>query len=175
MFSGKDEDFENFAERIDAWLSLLKVRTVLLDQEKLPEETDANFSSGQNKLKKKRFVVWWELVQCLDRKSLSLVETAKPNSTQAWKLSQVCFKGQEPPPIHQLLKKLTNLRMNSRECMGDYLMRAEDLQLNQTDVEENVSDQMLCSVALKGFPNSFASFVTIFKFSHEAKTFADLE
>ena len=66
LFSGKDEDFENFAERFEARLHLLKVRTVLLDQENLSEETDANFASEQIKLKEKQFEVWCELVQCLD-------------------------------------------------------------------------------------------------------------
>ena len=83
LFSGKNEDFEYFAERFEAWLHLLTLRTVLLDQEILPEETDANFASEQNKLKEKQVEVWCELVQCLDRKSLSLVKTAKPNGTQA--------------------------------------------------------------------------------------------
>ena len=175
LFSGKNEDFEYFAERFEARLHLLKFRTVLLDQENLSEETDANFASEQNKLKEKQFEVWCELVQCLDRKSLSLVKTAKPNGRQAWKLLQDCFKSRERPRIHQILNKLTNLKMYSRESMRDYLMRAEELQLNLTDVGENVSDQILCSVVLKGLPNSFASFVTVFKFSHEAETFADLK
>ena len=92
LFSGKDEDFEYFAERFEARLHLLKLRTVLLDQENLPEETDANFASEQNKLNEKQFEVWCELVQCLDRKSLSLVKTAKPNGTQAWKLFARLFQ-----------------------------------------------------------------------------------
>ena len=114
LFSGKDEDFEYFAERFEARLHLLKLRTVLLDQENLPEETDANFASEQNKLKENQFEVWCELVQCLDRKSLSLVKTAKPNGTQAWKLLQDGFKSRERPRIHQLLNKLTNLNMYSQ-------------------------------------------------------------
>ena len=65
--------------------------------------------------------------------------------------------------------------MYSQESMRDYLMRAEELQLNLIGVGENVSDQMLCSVVLKGLPNSFESFVIVFKFSHEAKFFADLK
>ena len=65
--------------------------------------------------------------------------------------------------------------MYSQKSMRDYLPRAEGLQLNLTDVGENVSDQMLCSVVLKSLPNSFASFVTVFKFSHDAKIFADLK
>ena len=126
LFSEKDEDFEDFAERFEAWLSLLNSRTVLLNQENIPEETDANFSSEQNKLKEKGFEFWCELVQCLDRKSLSFVSTAKPNNTQAWKILQDCFKSRERPPIHQLLNKLTNLKMNAQECMRDYLMRGEE-------------------------------------------------
>ena len=57
LFSRKGEDFENFAERFEARLHLLKLRTVLLDQENLPEETDANFASEQNKMKEKQFKV----------------------------------------------------------------------------------------------------------------------
>ena len=83
LFSGEDEEFEYFAERFEARLHLLKLRSALLDQENLPEETDAKFAREQNKLKQKQFEVWCELVQCLDRKSLSLVKTAKPNGTQA--------------------------------------------------------------------------------------------
>ena len=45
LFSGKDENFEYFAERFEARLHLLKLRTVLLDQENLSEETDANFAT----------------------------------------------------------------------------------------------------------------------------------
>ena len=44
LCSGKDEDFEYFAERFEARLHLLKLRTVRVDQEKLPAETDANFA-----------------------------------------------------------------------------------------------------------------------------------
>ena len=77
------------------------------------------FASEQNKLKEKQFEVWQELVQCLDRKSLGLVKTAKPNGTQAWKLLQDCSKSRERPHIHQLLNELTNLRMYSQESMRD--------------------------------------------------------
>ena len=57
LLSGKGENFEYFAERFEARLHLLKLRTVLLDQENLPEETDTNFASEQNKLKEKQFEV----------------------------------------------------------------------------------------------------------------------
>ena len=79
---------KKLAERFEARLHLLEMRTNLLDQENLPEETDANFASEQTKMKEKQFEVWCELVQCLDKKSLSSGKTAEPNGTQAWKLLQ---------------------------------------------------------------------------------------
>ena len=51
--------------------------------------------------------------------------------------------------------------MNSQESMSDYLMRAEEIQLNLTDVGENISDQMVCLVVLISLSNNFASFVTV--------------
>ena len=92
LFSGKNEDFEYSAERFEARLLLLKLRTTLLDQGNSPEDTDVNSATEQSNLKEKRFEVWCELVQYLDRKPLSLVKTAKPNGIQAWKLLQDCFK-----------------------------------------------------------------------------------
>ena len=77
-------------------------------------------------------------MQCLGKKSSSSVKTAEPNGFQAWKLLQDCFKSRKRPRIHQLLNKLTNLRMNSQQSMRDTLMRAEELH-----VGENVSYQML--------------------------------
>ena len=120
LFSGKDEDFEYFAERFEARLKLLNMRTVFFDQENLPQETDANFASEQNKLKEEQFEVWCELVQCPDRQSLSLVKTAKPYDIGFGNFRKTeRFKSRERPRIHQLLNKLTNLRKNSKECMRE--------------------------------------------------------
>ena len=46
---------------------------------------------------------------------------------------------------------------------------------NLSEVNENVSDQKPCSVVLKGLPQKFMNFVTVFKFSHELKSFLDLK
>ena len=63
LFSGKDEDFEYFAERFEARLHLLKLRSVLLDTETLPATEAENFAAESKKLKEKQFEVWCELVQ----------------------------------------------------------------------------------------------------------------
>ena len=162
MFSGKDEDFEYFSERLEARLHLLKLRDVLLDNVSLPDRTAQNFNEEQDKLRERQFEVWCELVQCLDKKTLSLARTCKPNGAEAWKTLQQFFKSNERPRIHKLLSSLTNLKLDVNESIRDYLVRAEELQLNLTDVGENVSDHMLCSVVLKGLPQTFSHFVTVF-------------
>ena len=83
MFSGEDEDFKKFAERFEARLHLVKLRSVLLDTETLPATEAENFAAESEKLKEKQFEVWCELVQCLDKKTLSLIKCLKPNGTAA--------------------------------------------------------------------------------------------
>ena len=104
---------------------------------------------------------------------MSFVKSAKQYSGR--KFLQDCFLSSERVRTHQILNKLTNLnqRKNSQESMHDYSMRAEELQHIIPDIGGIVCDQMLCSVVSKGSPNSFASFVIVFKFSHENKLFAD--
>ena len=41
-------------------------------------------------------------------------------------------------------------------------------------MNENVSDQMLCSVVFKVLPQQFANFVTVLKYPHELKSFPEL-
>ena len=122
MFSGKDEDFEYFGERFEARLHLLKLRSVLLDTETLPATEAENFATESEKLKEKQFEVWCELVQCLDKKTLSLIKCLKPNGTAAWRELQNYFKSKERPRIHKLLNKLTNLKLDSSESIRDYFV-----------------------------------------------------
>ena len=72
------------------------------------------------------------------------------------------------------MNELTNLKLDSSEIIHD-LVRAEELQLNLSEVNEIVGDQMLCSVVLKGLPQLFVNFFTDFKYSHELKSYLDLK
>ena len=81
------------------------------------------------------------------------------------------FQEQRKTGHSSTFHKLTNLKLDSSESIRDYLVRAEELQLNLSEVNENVNDQMLCSVVLKGHPQQFANFVTVFKYWHALKSF----
>ena len=148
---------------------------MLLDTETLPATVGENFAAESEKLKEKQFEVWCELVQGLDKKTLSLIKCLKPNSTAASREFQNYFKSRERPRIHQLLNKLTNLNFDSSESICDCLVRTEELQLNLSEVNKNVSDRMFCLIVLKCLPQQIANFVTVFKFSHELKSFLDLK
>ena len=73
------------------------------------------------------------------------------------------------------MNKLTNLELDSSEKIRDYLVRAEEHQLYVSDVNENVSDQMVCSVVLNGLPQQFSNVVTVSKYSHEPKSFLEVK
>ena len=95
LFSGKDEDFEYFAERFEGRLHSLKQRSVLLDTETLPATEAENFAAESDKVKEKQFEVWCELVQCLDKKTLSLTKCLKPNDTAAWREPKIFLRSKK--------------------------------------------------------------------------------
>ena len=59
--------------------------------------------------------------------------------------------------------------------MIDYLTRAEEIQYNLDQVNEGVSEKMLISIILKGFPKQFETFSTIAKFSRDEKSLDELK
>ena len=70
------------------------------------------------------------------------------------------FKSFERPRLQKLISELTNLRKYSNEIIIDYITRAEDLQLNLSEIDESVSEKIFVSILLKGLPRYFESFCT---------------
>jgi len=177
VFSGRDEDFEFFSEKFEARLASMKLKKFLkkLEADPVPESTSSDTTPvtrvTEDDLAERHEEIWYELVQVIDKKSLKIIRSEKPNGAKAWKRLCEHFKSSERPRVHQLLHSLTNLRLKSTESVNDYLTRAEDLQLDLANVNESVSEQMLCSVVLKGLPKEYDNFSTIFKFSTEQKGF----
>ncbi len=79
-------------------------------------------------------MLWCELVQCFDKKSVMYIRPHKPNGTAAWKTLVGQFKSTERPRVQTTMTKQTSLKMVGGEKITDYLMRAEDLQVNLHDV-----------------------------------------
>ena len=55
----------------------------------------------------KKYKIWCELVQCLDKKSLLFVRSYKGDGPAAWKALCDRFKSFERPRLQQLIEKLT--------------------------------------------------------------------
>ena len=67
------------------------------------------------------------------------------------------------------------MRLSGGESITGFLVRAEDLKLNLSEVGETISDPMMCSVVLKGLPKEFDSFVTVVNYGGSVKDFHSLK
>ncbi len=89
-FSGKDEDFAAFSEQFEARMHVLKLGDCLDDKLEVPAvktqdtaaETTARDKAEEEK-KRQRFMVWCELVQCLDKASINFIRLSKPDGVAA--------------------------------------------------------------------------------------------
>ena len=130
-FSGKEEDFEAFSEQFEAKLHLKKLRKTLINKElKKEDESDGDYDE---RLEENRMSIWCELVQCLDTKMIMMLKPQKHDGPAAWAAMQKHFKSSERPRVHQLLFKLTNIKLESSEELTDYLIRN---QKSTTELEE---------------------------------------
>ena len=71
------------------------------------------------------------------------------------------FKKFQRPRLQILISDLTNLRKYNNESLVDYITRAEDMQLNLSEVDESISEKMFVSILLKGLPREFECFCTL--------------
>ena len=99
----------------------------------------------------------------------------KEDSPKAWAVKCDRYKSCERPRLQQLIEKLTNLIMVAIESVVDYITRAEELQSNLREVDEQVSELMLISIILKGLTDDFDNFVSICKFSNDEKSWIVLK
>lgn len=173
-FSGREEDFIWFSEQFEARMYTSKLSDTLLDKIKTPE-FDAHENNTERTaretaeaaLAEDRYKVWCELLQCLDRKSALSIRSCKPNGTAAWKALLQTHKSTERPRIQKTMTRLTSLRMDHGEKITDYLTRAEELQMDLTEVSEAVSDDMFVAMVLKGLPRDFDQIVTVLNFGEK--------
>ena len=110
--------------------------------------------------------IWYELVQCLDKKSVFL-RPYRGKGSEAWSVLCKRFKSFERPRLQKLISDLTNLRKYNNESIVDYITRAEDMQLNLSEVDESISEKMFVLILLKGLPREFESFCTLVKYGQD--------
>ena len=119
---------------------------------------------AEDKRKKQRFMVWCELVQCLDKASINFIHLHKPDGVEAWKAIVGKHRSNERPRIQTLLTQLAGLKMAPGEKVTDYLSRAEGIQLDLQEAGEMTSNAMFSAMVLKGLPPTFESIATVLNF-----------
>ena len=171
QFSGKDDDWGYFAEQFEARMYGLKLLDVLNNEVETPikPETESGEEralrlSEEEKLATRRYEVWIELVQCLDKKSTMYIRAYKPDGVQAWNALKERFRSTELPRIQSLMTQLTNLKMQHNETISDYFLRAEDLKIDLEQVHESVSESMFTAMILKGLTKEFEPMATLIKY-----------
>lgn len=171
MFSGKEEDWAAFSEQFEARLHVLNLGDCLEDKLDVPEEkegesaeeTDAR-TKAEVERKRQRFMIWNELVQCLDKVSINFIRLKKPDGVEAWRALTGKHKSTDRPRIQTLLAQLTGLKMGQHEQVVQYLTRAEIIRLDLEEAGEKTTEQMFIAMVLKGLPASFESVSTVLNF-----------
>ena len=108
QYSGKEEDFLVWQERIEGFCFTKKLLNVV-------NRTDA----GTND---KKYETSAYLILCLDSHSiLMLTNDCKGDGPKAWKQLRDHFNSTETPRLLNLLEKFTTLRLEPMESMVDYL------------------------------------------------------
>ena len=175
VFSGK-EDFFNFQEQFEARMYKMKLLEVLESsvtvrdiEQKLEggsHEAKAKAKErAENVMEDRKRMIWCEMVQALNKKNGLYLRPYK-DGPRAWKVLCGLYRSSERPRL-QCLIKLTSLREEYSETVGEYVARAEEYQYELKQVEEVT--EMLTSLIMKGLSKEFDTFVTLVKFSKDEK------
>ena len=172
LFSGRVDDFPAFLEQFEARVYALGLSDCLLDRIKTTTQEDVETNDERVKLEgeeadlaKLQFMVWCELVQCLDKASINFIRGHKPKGVTAWTALTKLHKSTERPRVQTLIIQLTGLKMTSGEKVTDYLTKAEGRKLDPAEAGEVVSDALFTVMILKGLPSDFGSVVAVLNFA----------
>ena len=164
QFNGDEREYEIWEARFLGYM-LLK---------NLDETADPNSTVEADAVKNKQ--VYAELIQFLDKRSLSLImRDAKDKGREALDLLRGHFRGKGKQRIISLYTELTSLVKRQSESVTDYLLRAENASTALNDAGETVSDGLLVAMVLKGLPSHFKSFVAVITQSDKTWTFKELK
>ena len=159
QFSGREEDYPFWSEKFEAAMAARgsEYEAVLLGTNDPPSEERHRVLLAAVKK-----TIWVDLVQVLDRKTLMLVRRdCKGDGRAAWLMIAEHFKSTERPRVLTLMSRLTNLKLEETEDVGDYLIRAEEIEADLHDAGEEITKSMMFSLVLKGLPSEYETFVTV--------------
>ena len=118
----------------------------------------------EDERKKQRFIVWSELVQCLNKVSIHFIRLSQ--TRRGGSLESPCeeHRSTEKPSMQTLLPQLVGLKMAPGKKLTDYLTRSEGTRLDLRKRGEMTSNAMFSAMVLKCLPPTFESIATVLNF-----------
>ena len=136
----------------------------------LPADGDDDDFDTKNKF------AYAELVQVLDERSLQLIiNDARDSGRDALKVLRSHFQSTEKPRILKLYEELTTIKMTAGEDVTDYLIRAESEATGLNAAGENITDNLVIAMILKGLREEYKPFVVVHTQMDKVKTITEFK
>jgi hypothetical protein len=117
-----------------------------------------------------------ELVQVLDERSLQIIMADSPNDGRnSLKTLKQHYASTEKPRVLKLYEELTTIRMSPDEDVTDYLIRAERAATGLNAAGENITDNLIIAMILKGLPDDYKPFVVVHTQMDKTKTLSEFK
>lgn len=117
-----------------------------------------------------------ELVQVLDERSLMLIMNDAPHDGRAaLQILRQHYASTEKPRVLTLYEELTTLVMSEQEDITDYIIRGERASTGLRAAGEQISDNLVIAMLLKGLPESFRPFVVVHTQLDKVKTLTEFK
>lgn len=168
-FDGNEERYELWEAKFLGYLRLQKLHDTILPVDEGGIAT-TDLDAGKNA------EAFAELALSVDDRTLSLIlRDAKNKGREALKILRQHYMSASETRVIGLYTELTSLKKTEVETLTDYLLRAERASALLKNAGEQVSDNLLIAMILKGLPADFKPFVTVTVQRKEPHTIASFK
>ena len=170
FYSGNPTDYQMWETRFTNYLYTLDIKlykAALPKEDSVQDEEDFHISNRRT---------YAELVQVLDERSLQLIMADAANDgRKALKVLRQHYASTEKPRVLSLYEELTTLRLNDTEDITGYLIRAERAATGLRTSGEQISDNLVIAMILKGLPETYKPFVVVHTQLDKIKTLSEFK
>lgn len=100
---------------------------------------------------------------------------AAHDGRKAFQILRQHYASTEKPRVLTLYEQLTTVTMTEAEDITDYLIRAENYAAGLRSADENISDNLVIAMIMKGLPTSYQPFVVVHTQIDKVQTFSEFK
>ena len=157
-FDGDERKFEIWEMKFLSYMKIKKLKNVLVGDDVPTDE--------QNEM------AFAEMLQFLDDRSIALIiRDARDKGREAFHILKNHYAGSGKPRVLTLYKQLSCLKKSNTELITDYLLRAETTASSLKSAGQNIDDQLLIAMVLKGLPSEYSTLEAVITNSETIDTF----